>query len=52
MPAQGQPIENLAVPNGPVACRVGIPFTVVIDVVHPIKFRVLAASVAVVGTMI
>ena len=39
IPAQGQAIANLAVPNGPVACRVGMPFSVPIEVVHPIKFK-------------
>src|SRR5208283_6151743 len=52
MPAQGQAIANLAVPNGPVACKVGMPFCITSEVVHPIQPRTRAASVAVVGTNI
>ena len=52
MPAQGHAIANFAVPNAPVTCRVGIPVPISVPstTVFPIKPKMPAARVAVVGT--
>ena len=37
MPAQGQAIANLAVPNAPVTCKVGMPLSVPGKTAYPLS---------------